>query len=184
MRRSTLKTCAAALALAALTPVADADAIQRADPATGSRPVRMQELERELMTAINAVRMRHGLRPLRLALGLQRAAAAHSREMARLGYFEHASADGTGFWRRLARHYPRRGYRKWEVGENLASSSPAMNPRETVSDWLQSPGHRANLLDRHWREFGVGAVYTEAGRGEFEGDPWVIVTLDLGFRRR
>jgi uncharacterized protein YkwD len=184
MRRSTLKTCAAALALAALSPVADADALQVANGRTASLPVRMQELEGDLLRAINVLRVQHRLRPLRLAPGLRRAAAAHSLEMARLGYFDHTSANGRGFWRRIGRFYPLRGYRRWEVGENLASSSPTMSAGETVSDWLQSPGHRANLLDRQWREAGVAAVYAESAPGEFEGEPTVIVTADFGYRRR
>lgn len=179
-----MTTCAAALALAALSPVADADALQRADVWSGSHLVRMQELERELLSEINGIRTRRGLRALRVAPGLQRAAAVHSHEMARLGYLEHTSANGTRFWRRVVRFYSLRGYRRWEVGENLASSSPTMSARETVSDWLESPGHRGNLLDRGWREAGVAAVFAEAAPGEFEDDPTVIVTVDFGYRRR
>jgi uncharacterized protein YkwD len=144
----------------------------------------MQELEGDLLRAINVIRKQRRLRPLRLAPGLRRAAAAHSVEMARPGYFEHTSANGKGFWRRISRFYPLRGFREWEVGENLASSSPTMSAHETVSDWLQSPGHRANLLDRHWREAGIAAVYAESAPGEFEGEPTVIVTADFGYRRR
>ena len=59
-----------------------------------------------------------------------------------------------------------------------------MNVSETVSDWLASPGHRANLLDRQWREAGIAAVYASAAPGEFEGEPTVIVTADFGYRRR
>lgn len=184
MPRSTLTTCAAALALAALSPVANADPLLRADSASGSQLIRMQELEGELLTAINRVRVRRGLRALRIAPGLRRAAAAHSVEMSRLGFFEHESANGSGFWRRIARFYTPRGYRRWLVGENLAASSPTMNADETVSDWLQSPGHRANLLDRAWRETGIAAVYNRAAPGEFEGAPTVIVTVDFGYRRR
>jgi uncharacterized protein YkwD len=184
MRRSTLITCAAALALAALTPVADADPLQLADGLLGSKPVRMQELEGGLLKAINSVRVQHRLRPLRVAPGLRRAATAHSLEMARLGYFDHASANGSDFWRRIGRFYRLRGYRAWVVGENLAYSSPTMSVGETVSDWLQSPGHRANLLDRRWREAGVAAVYAASAPGEFEGEPAVLVTVDFGYRRR
>jgi uncharacterized protein YkwD len=175
MPRSTLKTCAAALALAALPPVAVADTVQQ---------VRMPELERAVLAAINDVRVRRRLPPLRAAPGLRLAAAAHSAEMARLGYFEHESANGTHFWRRIRRFYPARGYRQWQVGENLAASSPRLSAHEAVSDWLQSPGHRANLLDRGWREVGVAAVFEGAAPGEFEGEPTVIVTVDFGYRRR
>lgn len=183
MRRSTLTTCAAALALAALTPVADADPLETAIELRSS-PVRLVEVEHGLTAAINDLRVRRGLRPLRVSPALRRAAATHSFEMARLGYFDHTSANGTRFWRRIGRFYPLRRFRAWDVGENLAASSPTMDVLETISDWLASPGHRANLLDRRWREAGIAAVFAPAAPGEFEGEPWVIVTADFGFRRR
>jgi uncharacterized protein YkwD len=145
---------------------------------------RLHTFEDELLAAANAERTRHGLRPLRYSRGLHRAAALHSAEMARLGYFDHDSADGTSFARRIRRTYRMRGYRRWGVGENLVSGSPTLSAAEALSEWLQSPGHRANLLSRRWRDAGLGAVYVVPAPGQFGGLPTVVVTLDFGYRRR
>ena len=39
------------------------------------------------------------------------------------------------------------GYSSWSAGENLAWGAPASPPSETVSRWMASPGHRANILN-------------------------------------
>jgi uncharacterized protein YkwD len=104
--------------------------------------------------------------------------------MATRGYFDHASANGAPFWRRIARFYTDRGYRDWGVAENIASGSPGLSVGEALAEWMQSPPHRANLLSRTWRDAGIGAVYTTAGPGYYGGAPTLVVTLDLGERRR
>ncbi len=96
--------------------------------------------------AINAVRGQHGLRLLRVSWRLSRAAGQHSREMAKLGYFEHNSADGTSFWKRIQRYFGSSGYSHWSVGENLLWSSGAPSAQYVIGSWMQSPGHRENLL--------------------------------------
>jgi uncharacterized protein YkwD len=185
MRRSTRYACAAALAFAAL--VSPARAIDRPGapevPAGPSRLERVQALEGELLAAINAVRARHGRRPFRAAPGLRAAAFAHSREMAARGYFEHSSANGAPFWRRIGRFYSPRGFRDWGVAENIASGSPGLTAAEALQDWLRSPPHRANLFSRQFRDAGVGAVFATSAPGCFGGSPTVVVTLDLGERR-
>jgi uncharacterized protein YkwD len=185
MRRCTQIACAAALALAALTPVARADDPSDAPVSPGRlRVERVQTMEQELLTAINAMRVNHGLRPLRASRHLRAAAGMHSAEMATRGYFEHSSANGTPFWRRVARFYPARGYRDWSVGENIAMGSPGLDAREALDEWLQSPPHRANLFDRSWRDAGIGAMFASSAPGCFHGSPTMVVTLDFGERRR
>ena len=103
--------------------------------------------------------------------------------MARKGYFSHSSADGTRFWKRILAFYPAAGYRTWRVGENLYWSSGEPDPHAAVEAWLQSPEHRVILLNRDWREFGIGAVSVTAGPGIFAGADVTIVTADFGVRR-
>ena len=58
-----------------------------------------------------------------------------------------------------------RGARSWTVGENLAwGSGTRSTPREIVNAWMKSPGHRANILQRRFREIGIGVVF-EAPHG-------------------
>jgi uncharacterized protein YkwD len=49
--------------------------------------------------------------------------------------------------------------------------------------WMESPGHRRNILDARWREIGVGAVHVSAAAGTFRHRPVTIITTDFGVRR-
>ena len=61
---------------------------------------------------------------------------------------------------RLTRTGYMRGARAWTVGENLAwGSGTRSTPREIVAAWMHSPGHRANILQRRFREIGIGVVF-------------------------
>lgn len=150
--------------------------------AASTAQVRLSAFESGLLGEINAVRARHGLRPFRLSAGLTAAATQHSASMAQKGYFSHDSANGTSFWRRIASFYGYRGYRNWSVGENILWSSPDIDSSGALRMWMESPEHRANLLDRHWREIGLGGVHVASAGGVYGGDPVTIVTADFGLR--
>ena len=161
-------------------------AVALAGPAAGSRATatRQARLDGSLLVQMNALRARHGLRPLRLSMPLNAAAEDHSLEMARDGYFEHESADGTAFWKRVERYYPAAGYRSWVVGENLVWQSPDLSAPEAMKLWMASAPHRANLLDRDWREVGISALRVESGSGPFQGMTATLVTVDFGARTK
>jgi uncharacterized protein YkwD len=153
----------------------------------GSRaaPAALELLGGSVLQELNRVRAAHGLWPLRSAPSLAISARRHSAQMGRRGFFAHESADGTPFWRRIERSYGGDGFRSWEVGENLFWQSPAaMAPISVVRSWLASPGHRANVLSRSWRDAGVGAVSLASAPGVYRGAPVTIVTVDFGQRRR
>jgi uncharacterized protein YkwD len=104
--------------------------------------------------------------------------------MPRLGYFAHSRPDGTPFWRDVLRHYRRDGYSSWRVGENLAWGAPNLTPTTVVQRWLKSPPHRANLLSRTYREFGVGRVLASNARGFWAGrGDVVVIAMEFGVRR-
>jgi uncharacterized protein YkwD len=152
-----------------------------ASPAAGT--TRVSTLESQLLGQINGVRARRGLRPLRLSTGLTAAANQHSASMALKGYFSHNSANGTSFWKRIAGFYGYRGYDSWSVGENLLWSSPDVGATDALRMWMTSPEHRANLLNRDWREIGLVAVHAANAPGVYDGDEVTVVTADFGFRR-
>ena len=141
-------------------------------------------LETDLMATLNSYRRARGLRPFRSSPRLRAAAVRHSGEMARWGYFEHASPNGAAFWRRIAVYYRETGYRRWMVGENLEYGQPGLEALEVLQDWLASPPHRANVVSRRFRDAGIGVVFVPSGAGVFGGLPTTIVTLDVGTRRR
>ena len=177
-----LKLLAVVVTLVAALGMSSASAL-----AAGSNPARriaaVNTLERQVLTEINVVRARRGLAALRMSRPLSAAADLHSRKMAQLGFFSHNSADGTSFWKRVQRFYGWNGFRTWSVGENLLWSSPEIDAGGAVQMWMDSPGHRANLLSTQWREIGLSAVFVPAAPGIFGGRDVTIVTADFGIRR-
>ncbi|MGB2953364.1 MAG: CAP domain-containing protein [Gaiellaceae bacterium] len=131
---------------------------------------------------MNVVRVSHGLRPLRFSRGLAAAARRHSVDMANAGYFQHDSANGAAFWKRIARFYGSAGYRYWSVGENLFYESPDATAASAMTAWMHSAGHRENILSREWRDVGVSAVHAVAAPGQYGGSAVTIVTVDFGVR--
>ena len=116
-------------------------------------------LEAEVLTGLNGVRAQHGLKPLRRSAALAAAAYAHSEQMAKDGYFAHNSKNGEAFWKRVRRFYKQGKYRFWAVGENLLWSSPSVDAKGAIDMWMNSPEHRANMLDHNWREVCLSAVH-------------------------
>ena len=111
------------------------------------------------LCVLNAKRRAHGLRPLREATKLARAARRHSRDMVAHTYFAHESRSGAGFSARIARTGWTHGRDRWMVGENIAWGIGARStPRAIVASWMASPGHRANILQRRFRVIGIGVA--------------------------
>jgi uncharacterized protein YkwD len=151
---------------------------------SGRQITAVNALESQVLTDLNALRAKRGLRPLRMSRHLTAAANKHSLEMARRGYFSHDSANGGSFWSRVQRFYRSSGYRSWTVGENLLWSSPDVDRASALRMWMESPGHRANLLSKSWREIGLSAVHVTSAPGVFGGMEVTIVTADFGSRSR
>jgi uncharacterized protein YkwD len=128
----------------------------------------------------NAVRAENGLPALREHARLRRAALGHSRDMVTDGFFEHTTPAGVTMVDRILRaRYVRRN-QGWALGENLAWGTGSLaTARGAVQAWMDSPGHRANVLKRAYRELGVGIVLgvpvSDAGGATY--------TVDFGVRR-
>lgn len=153
-------------------------------PATPARPSKrlLSTLELDIVARINAQRTTRGLRPLRVSRGLTAAANYHTRQMGERGFFEHESANGAAFWRRIERFYPA-GRGNWSVGENLFWESPGTSAASAVKEWMQSPPHRQNVLAREWQDIGIAAEHFASAPGAFGGRSVTIVTADFGVRR-
>jgi uncharacterized protein YkwD len=172
-------------ALLLLVVVASITALFGSDVAQGARAQRAALLNRlsdAVLEHTNALRVRHGLAPLRVSAGLTAAAREHSREMARDGYFGHESSDGSSFDQRVARYYPSSGRNFWSVGENIVWSR-RLGAAKTLKLWLRSPEHRENLLGAGWREIGIAAVRVASGAGTYGGARATVITADFGVRR-
>jgi uncharacterized protein YkwD len=171
--------------LLALVAIPAALALPSAGSAHGQGAVsRAARLQSALVAKVNALRAAHGLRKLHVSVSLRAAAGSHSKEMAKVGYFGHDSANGRSFSKRIAGYYRLRGYRSWAVGENLVYASPDMGAAEALKLWLASPPHRANLLDPRWRDVGLSAVHATSAPGVYGNSPATIVTADFGVRTK
>jgi uncharacterized protein YkwD len=157
-------------------------AVHKTVTSASAARVHLSALESQLLGQINTTRAHHGLRALRMSPRLTAAAAQHSASMAQKGYFSHDSANGGSFFKRIASFYSYRGYSTWSAGENLLWSSPDISSAGALRMWMNSPEHRANLLNRSWREMGLSAVHEANAPGVYGGDEVTIVTADFGVR--
>jgi uncharacterized protein YkwD len=151
--------------------------------ATGRSERNLPTLNRQVLAAVNKFRVAHGLGAVRESSALDRSARQHSLEMGRVGYFDHPSADGTAFWKRILHYYPASGYSYWSVGENLLWSAPNLTVGGTMKLWIASPPHLKNLLTPQWRQIGVSAVTVADAPGVYHGQRVTIITTDFGARR-
>jgi len=104
----------------------------------------------EVVDRTNAERTRRGLRPLTVDTRLAAAAQAHSADMVRRAFFAHENPDGRQVWDRAVAA----GYAYRKVAENIAAGQ--RSAEEVVRGWVESPGHRANILDGDLTQIGVG----------------------------
>ena len=104
----------------------------------------------EVVALTNARRAEHRLPPLTVEPRLRAAAQAHNDDMVARGFFAHDSPEGAS----VADRVRATGYPYAVVAENLAAGQ--QTPAEVVQGWMDSPGHRANLLHPDVRQIGVG----------------------------
>jgi hypothetical protein len=125
-------------------------------------------VEQEVAELVNLEREIQNLRPLTLDDGLGDAARGHSADMAEQNYFSHTSLDGQQFYQRITAA----GYPYSTCGENIATGYST--PQAVMNGWMNSPGHRANILNAAFCDIGVG--YT-LGAASTYGHYW---TQDFG----
>lgn len=108
---------------------------------------------------LNDQRERRDLPPLRNSPRLADAAQGHARDMAKHNYFSHDSRSGASFIDRIRRTGYLDGARSWIAAENIAWGTGKMaTPKAIVKSWMDSPGHRANILSGSLREIGIGVA--------------------------
>ncbi|MEA5496002.1 CAP domain-containing protein [Limnoraphis robusta] len=113
----------------------------------------------EVIELTNNFRQNNGLQPLMFNSQLGNAAQQHSENMAFQDFFSHAGLDGsTASSRAQAQGYP-----SSFVGENIGAGY--LSPEDVVQGWIESLGHRENLLNPNYTEIGVGYFYLENDQG-------------------
>lgn len=118
-------------------------------PSSSSAAPTVSTAESEVTRLTNVERAKAGCGALRVDAKLTAAAEAHSKDMVDRDYFSHTSPDGKGPGDRAAAA----GYRRWS-GENIAAGYPT--PEAVVQGWMNSPGHKANILNCQSKATGVG----------------------------
>ncbi|MGY3334457.1 uncharacterized protein YkwD/DNA-directed RNA polymerase specialized sigma24 family protein [Streptomyces filamentosus] len=110
----------------------------------------------QVVALVNAERAKAGCGPVTANATLARAAQGHSDDMAARDFFDHTNPDGDGPGERVtAAGYPWSTY-----GENIAMGQTTAE--QVMEGWMNSPGHRANILNCSFKEIGVG-VHTDGG---------------------
>jgi uncharacterized protein YkwD len=156
LRRFAL-VAAIAAAVVPTVPAAEAHACADADARPAS--VTAAELRDATVCLLNRERRARGRVALRQNDGLALAGQRHARDMVGRRYFAHDSRSGEDFSRRIRRTGYLRGSGGAVLGENLAwGGSGLATPRRIVRMWMNSPGHRANVLRPRFREVGIGIV--------------------------
>ena len=175
-----LRNCVVVLASAVLAAVlalsVSAVEPEKAEAASsvrtcGGGKITLNAKEESTLRLHNRTRTSRGLRPLCVHPTLTKAARAHSRDMINRDYFGHGDAG-----RRLKRH----GYNWRAYAENIAGGGGTYaRPGTTFKRWMNSSGHRTNILDGRFREIGIGTA-----TGTYKGQRgYTMYTVDFGTRR-
>ena len=107
-------------------------------------------VEEQVLSLVNQERAKVGLKPLQMDWELQRVARTKSQDMRSKGYFSHQSPTyGSPF--DMMKQF---GISYRTAGENIAQGQ--RNPQEVMSAWMNSSGHRANILKADFTHIGVG----------------------------
>ncbi len=126
-----------------------------ADPPKATE-FKLTEAEQGVLDGTNAERKVAGLAPLKANPKLFEAARGHSANMAKQNKLDHKLDD-----KFAADRVKATGYRFAKCGENVAWNSPT--PAEVVKLWMNSPGHKENLLRKDFTEIGIGVATNSKG---------------------
>ncbi len=128
-----------------------------AKPARPSQPApkpvgSVNKFEAEVAGLVNKERAKAGCAALTIDTRLAKAARAHSQDMATNNFFSHTNRQG----RSSAQRVLDVGYNWQRTGENIAAGQ--RTPKEVMTAWMNSSGHRANILNCAFKDLGVGVA--------------------------
>src|SRR3954470_9032823 len=119
----------------------------------------LDEIRAAVLCLHNRDRAARGLPALKETPKLRQAALGHSGDMVDHRYFAHDRPDGVGMADRVKRAGYVRPGRAWSLGENIGwGTGNLATAAEIHESWMNSAGHRANILRRSFREIGIGIV--------------------------
>jgi uncharacterized protein YkwD len=108
---------------------------------------------------VNSQRASHGLHSLRASAQLNAAADRHSADMVARGYFAHVTPEGKSVAARVRETGYLGGSNDWALGEDIGWGTSTLSTAAAIVDaWMHSPPHRRVILDRDFRQIGVGVA--------------------------
>ncbi|MFD3158129.1 SafA/ExsA family spore coat assembly protein [Haloimpatiens sp. FM7330] len=117
----------------------------------------IKAIENEVIRLVNVERQKAGVPALKQNWQLSRIARYKSKDMADKGYFSHTSPTyGSPF--KMIESF---GIKASAAGENIAYGQPT--PKAVMNSWMNSPGHRSNILSSSYSEIGVGVAKNKNG---------------------
>ncbi len=126
-------------------------------------------IQQEILALTNAERAAVGCPALSLQPNLNAAADGHAEDMARNDYFSHTDLNGGGPGDRAQAA----GYQYRGVGENIAVGQTSA--AQVMNGWMNSQGHRENILNCNWTHLGVGYAEGGATNGNYRPIYWAQV---------
>jgi uncharacterized protein YkwD len=169
--------CALAFAAAMAVP-APASAQQCPDVEMRPGTADLDAYSRAVVCLINVERVERNRLPLDVDGRLALAGEHHATDMVARDYFSHVTPAGADVVARLRRVGYLPVHRTWMAGEVLSwGIFWRSTPKATVDAWLDSPPHKAALIEPDFREIGAGAVVGNPVRND---EPGVTVAVELG----
>ena len=120
-------------------------------PVYQPQPVNSAQVEQDIFRLTNLERVKNGLVQLAWSDALASVARAHSQDMVSRNFFSHINPDGLDPYARMSRA----GISYTAAAENIAAAATA---DLIVQSWMNSPGHRANILNPLFGKIGIGVV--------------------------
>ncbi|MBH0230400.1 CAP domain-containing protein [Halobacillus yeomjeoni] len=121
----------------------------------------LSDYEQEVVALVNEERSQEGLAPLEAHERLSGLARLKSRDMAEHGYFSHTSPNyGSPF--EMMNQYD---FEYRAAGENIAAGQ--RTPEEVVEGWMNSEGHRENILNKNFTHIGIGYIEDSGSYGTY-----------------
>ena len=125
--------------------------LSAASPAFAETPANRDQLAARVLELVNQERAREGLAPMAMNPNLTTAAQSYAETLSSGGCFEHTCGPVPNPGDRI-RNTGYSGYNAW--AENIAAGQ--RTPEEVMKSWMNSPGHRANIMNPIYNEIGVG----------------------------
>ena len=117
----------------------------------------ISQYEQEVARLVNKERVKRGLAPLKYNYDLGWVARLKSKDMVNKNYFSHTSPTYGSPFNMMEKH----GIKFIAAGENIAKGQ--RTPAEVMNAWMNSPGHRNNILSPIYKEIGVGVAQLKNG---------------------